>query len=112
MFHGRISLSLVLLLQLLNFVSGSRLESMYYIPYCKYQVKTHSSPWFSATRTAAIAHRNHCFRLFQQNKSSESKVKFRQASNHCKTVHQAVKFTFSNKAKESATSQKRGSPGF
>ena len=34
-----------------------------YIPHHKYQVKPHSSPWFSATCAAAIAHRNHFFRL-------------------------------------------------
>ena len=43
------------------------------IPHCKYQVKPHSSAWFSATCAAAIVHRSHLFRLFQQNKSSESK---------------------------------------
>ena len=53
-----------------------------YVPHRKYQVKPHSSPWFSAACAAAIVHRNH--RLYQQNKSSESKVKFRQASNRCK----------------------------
>ena len=47
-----------------------------YIPHRKYQVKPHSSPWFSAACTAAIVHRNHFFFcLYQQNKSSESKVK-------------------------------------
>ena len=51
-----------------------------YIPRCKYQVKPHSSPRFSA---AAIVHRNQFFLLYQQHKSSESKVKLRQA-NHCK----------------------------
>ena len=50
-----------------------------HIPHRKYQVKPHSSPWFSAACAAAIVHRNHFFRLYQQNKSSESKVKFRQA---------------------------------
>ena len=54
-----------------------------YIPHRKYQVKPHSSPWFSAAGAAAIVHRNHFFRLYQQNKSSESKVNFRQASNRC-----------------------------
>ena len=54
-----------------------------YIPHHKYQVKHHSSLWFSAACAAAIVHRNHFFRLYQQNKSSESKVKFRQAS--CQT---------------------------
>ena len=53
-----------------------------YIPHCKYQVEPHTSPWFSAASAAALAivYRNHFFRLYQQNKSSESKVKFRQAS--------------------------------
>ena len=46
-----------------------------YIPHRKYQVKPHSSPWFSAVCAAAIVHRNHFYRLYQQNKSSESKVK-------------------------------------
>ena len=48
-----------------------------YIPHKKYQVKTHSSPWFSASCAAAIVHINHFFRLYQKDKSSDSKVKFR-----------------------------------
>ena len=47
-----------------------------YIPHHKYQVKPHSSPLFSAACAAAIVHRNHFFHLYQQNESSESKVKF------------------------------------
>ena len=35
------------------------------IPHRKYQVKPHSFPWFSRACTAAIAHRNHFFRLYQ-----------------------------------------------
>ena len=30
-----------------------------YIPHRKYQVKPHSSPWFSAACAPAVAHRNH-----------------------------------------------------
>ena len=56
-----------------------------YIPQYNYQVKCHSSPWFSAACAAAKFHRNYYFHLFQENKSSQPKVKFRQASNHCKT---------------------------
>ena len=48
-----------------------------YILHHKYQVKCDSSPWFSAAFAAAIVHRNHFFCFYQQNKSSESKVKFR-----------------------------------
>ena len=51
-----------------------------YIPHQRYLVKPHSFPWFSAACAAAIVHRNHFFRLYQKDKSSESKVKFRQAS--------------------------------
>ena len=83
-----------------------------YIPRCKYQVKPHSSPWFSAGCTAAIIHRNNFFCLHQQNKSTESKVKFRQASNHCKGVLGAAILAYATKTKESITSQKLVSLGF
>ena len=59
----------------------------------------HSSPWFSAACAAAIVHRNHFFRLYQQNKSSESKVKFRQASNRCKGVLEAAKLAYAIKTR-------------
>ena len=80
-----------------------------YIPHHKYQLKHHSSPWFSAACAAAIVHRNYFFRLCQQNKSSESKVKFRQASNRCKRVLEAAKLAYATKTKETITSQKLGS---
>ena len=81
-----------------------------YIPHRKYQVKPHSSPWFSAAFAAAIVYRNPFFRLYQQNKS-ESKVKFRQASNHCKRVLEAAKLANATKRKEFMTSHKRGPRG-
>ena len=83
-----------------------------YIPYRKYQVKPHSCPWFSAACAAAKFHRNDFFRLYQHNKSSESKVKFRQASNRCKRVLEAAKHAHATKTKESITSQKLGSQDF
>ena len=83
-----------------------------YILHRKYQVKPHSSPWFSAACAAAIVHRNHFFRLYQREKSSDSKVKFRQASNRCKRVLEAAKLAYANKTKESIISQKLGSCDF
>ena len=77
-----------------------------YIPHRKYQVKSHSSPWFSAACAAAIIHRNHFFRLYQKDKSSESKLKLRQACNCCKRVFEAAKLGYANKTKEPITSQK------
>ena len=43
-----------------------------------------------------------------EKKSSESKVKFRQASNHCKRVLEAAKLTYTNKAREFIISKKLG----
>ena len=34
-----------------------------YILHIKYQVKSHSSPWFSTACAAVIVHRNHFFNL-------------------------------------------------
>ena len=35
-----------------------------YIPHYRYQVKPHSSPWFSVAYAAVIVHRNHFFGLY------------------------------------------------
>ena len=71
-----------------------------YIPHQKYQVKSHSSLWFSAVSSAAIVHRNHFLSLHQNNKSFESKVKFGQASNTCKRVVETHKLSYAIKTKE------------
>ena len=78
-----------------------------YIPHRKNQVKPHSSPWFSAACAAAIVHRNHFFCLYQKDKSSDSKVKFRQASNRCKRVLEAAKLAYANKTKDSIITSQR-----
>ena len=61
---------------------------------------------------ATIVHRNHFFRLYQQNKPWESKLKFRQASNRCKRILEAAKLAYATKTKESIKSQKIGSRDF
>ena len=50
--------------------------------------------------------------MYQQNKSSESKVEFRRASNHCKRVLETARLACANKTKDSITSQKLGSQDF
>ena len=77
-----------------------------YITGRKCQVKPHSSPWFSTACAAAIVDRNHFFHFYQREKSFDSKVKFRQASNRCKRVLDAAKLAYTNKTKESITSKK------
>ena len=74
-----------------------------YFSHRKYQVKRHSSPWFTAACAAAIVHRNHFFRMYQQSKSCESKVKFRHASYRCKRVLEAAKLTYTTKTKDCIT---------
>ena len=68
-----------------------------YIPHRNYQVKFHLSPCFSAACAAAIAAA--FFRLYQRETSSDSKVKFRQASDRCKRVLEAAKLAYANKQK-------------
>ena len=50
--------------------------------------------------------------MYQREKSSDSKVKFRQVSNCCKRVLEAAKLADANKTKESITFQKLGSRDF
>ena len=75
-----------------------------YIPHCKYQVKSPSSPQLSFVSAAAIAHRNHFFCQYKQIKSSACNVKLVQASNHCKRVLETAKFVYAWKAKVSILS--------
>ena len=70
-----------------------------YIHHRKYQVNPHSAPWFSAVFSVVITHRNHFFRLYQQNKSPESKVKFKQTSNLCKRVLETAKLAYATKTR-------------
>ena len=83
-----------------------------YLSHRMYQVKVHSSPWSSAACAAVIAHRNHFFRLYQKDRSSEYKVNYRQAYNRCKRVLEAATLAHFNITTESITSQKIGSHGF
>ena len=71
----------------------------------KHQVKPHLSCQISCLDT--IIQRNHTFSLYQQNRSSPSKVKLRQASNRCKRDLKATRLAYANKTKESITSRLR-----
>ena len=50
--------------------------------------------------------------MYQNDKSFDSKVKFRQASNCCKKILEAAKLAYGDKIKQSFTSQKLGSRDF
>ena len=100
---------MVLLVLLLTVVQGG-VDG--YNLHGQFQVKSLSSPWFSAACAACAAHICHFFRLYQLDKSSEAKVKFRQASNCCKKVLEAAKVAYAYKIKESITSQRLGYQDF
>ena len=78
-----------------NFCEWSQVENDVYIPH-------------EVSGQAFLISHKSLFCLYQQNKSSESKVKFTKA-HYCKaTVVEAVKLAYPNKTKESFTSQKPG----
>ena len=109
----RRSLNLVLLLLLVNFVSGFRLELRYISLTENIRsslIHLHSFQQHGFQH-APIVHRNQFFCLYQKDKS-DSKVQFRQASNCCKIIIEAAKLVYANKTKESITSQKLGSLDF
>ena len=69
-----------------------------YIPHCKYHLKPHSSSWFSADSAAELTYGwKSLFRLHQQNKFSEAKVKLGQAGNRSKKVLEAAKLVYADK---------------
>ena len=94
MFQGRIYLNFFDSAAASEFCEWVLVGIDVYIPHRKYRVKPHSCPWFSAACLAAIIHRNHVFRLYQQKKSSKSKVVFIQASNRSKKVIEAAKLAY------------------
>ena len=59
---------------------------------------------------SSVGHLHHC--LYKLKKSSESKVKFRQVSNFCKSVLEAAKLACTKESKEPITSQKLSSWAF
>ena len=112
MFHVRISLNSVFLLLLVSFVGGFRLELMY----ISLIVSTRSSlthlHFFQLLVLLPYFIEITFFPLYQQNKSDESKGKFRQSSNCCMRVLEAAKLVYVNKSNEFTTSQKLGCRDF
>ena len=99
MFHGRICLNSVLLLLLLNFASGFMLKLMHISFLVSIRASLTHLHGFHLLLLLAIVHKNHFLCLNQQNKSSESKVKLKQTSNHCKSVPEAAKLAYANKTR-------------
>ena len=103
------SLKLMLLLLLVNFVSGFRLDLMYI--YLIESIRPSLTHLHDFQLLLPLVHKNN-FHLHQKDKSSDSKAKFRQASNCCKRLLEAAKLAYANKTKESITTQKHGLEDF
>ena len=109
MFHGRISLNLVLLLRLVNFLSRFRSQLMYISLIVSIRSSlTHCLGFRLLVLLPLFIE----ITLYQQNKSSESKTKFRQASNFSKRILEAAKLAYANKTKKSIILPKLGSGEF
>ena len=83
-----------------------------FVPSRKYQVKPHSSPWFSPACAAVISHRNHYFHLYRRDPSNNNKRLFTTARNHCKRVLSNAKLEYAQMIQNRVASQKVGSRDF
>ena len=77
-----------------------------YTSHRKYQAKAHSSPWFSAAFVSVRVHKNHFLCLYQKDKSSNFKVKLRQASSVLKHGKSAIPPLFNDPKVLSSASDK------
>ena len=83
-----------------------------YIPHRKFQLKPHSSPWFTPSCAAAIAHRNHYFHQYHRDATPENKKLFRDSRNHCKRVIAEARSSYAEATRRSVASQRTGSRDF
>ena len=104
MLHGNISLNSVLLMLLVNFVSGLLLELMY-ISLIK-NIRSSLTHLHSFQLLVQLPSYIEITFLFAPTKSSEFKVKVRQASKHCKMVLAAAKLAYANKKKNPSLPRK------
>ena len=94
-----------------NFVRGFRLEFMYISLIKSIRSNLTHLHGFQQLELLPQLIETFFFCLYQHNKS-ESKVKFKQASNCCRRFLEAAKLTYATKTKEFITSQRLGSWDF
>ena len=81
-----------------------------FIPSKKYQQRPNSQPF--AACAAAIAHRNHFFHNYHNNRCSDTKAAFRTARNHCKRILRNAKNSYAQSVKLRVAEQRLGSQEF
>ena len=83
-----------------------------FIPHKKYQQKPNSQPWFSPECSAAIAHRNHFFHLYHQNRCAANQAAFHKARNQCHKVLRDAKASYAESIQARIEQEKVGSREF
>ena len=76
-----------------------------YIPHRKFQLKPHSSPSFTPSYAAAIAHRNHYFHQYHRNTTPEYKKLFCDSRDHCMKVLKDARSNYAESTRRSVASQ-------
>ena len=80
-----------------------------FIPSRKYQVKPHSTPWFSPAIAAAISHRNHFYHRYQRCSSDGNRSLFTRARNSCKKmIEEEAKRSYQNQVHDRLVSESVG----
>ena len=75
----------------------------------KFQLKPHSSRWFTRSCAAAIAHRNLYFHQYHRNATPENKKLVCDSRNHCKRVLKDAWSNYAETTRRSVASQLIGS---
>ena len=109
MFPGEISLNFKPHLLLVNLVNGFKLELVYVSSIVT--ISSNLTHLHGFQLLVLLVHRNHFF-LYQQNKSSKSKVRFRRVNNCCKKVIEAAKLAYMLNKTKIITFQKHCSQDF
>ena len=83
-----------------------------YIPDIKFQLKPHSSPWFTPSCAAVIVHRNHYFHQYHTNVTPENKKLFCDSRNHYKRALKDARSNYAETTRRSVASQLNRSRDF
>ena len=83
-----------------------------FIPHKKYQQKPNSQPWFGPECAAAIAHRNHFFHLYHQNRCAANLEAFQRARNQCHKVLRDAKTSYAESVQTRIEQERLGSREF
>ena len=83
-----------------------------YIPHKRFQLKPHSSAWFTPSCATTISHYNHYFHQYHRNVTPKNKKLFCDSRNHCKKVLKDARFDYAKATRRSVASQLNGSCDF